>query len=93
MFKLRPARSRFGQSKGQTMVEYALLLGGIAVAALAGYNGLGNSTNSALSSASALIAGNSSNTSGTGNGTGGGTSSGGGDGGGQHHDHHDGDGH
>jgi|SRR5580704_15417553 Flp pilus assembly pilin Flp len=97
MFKFRRIRSRFAQSKGQTMVEYALLLGGIAVAVAAGYNGLGSSTNSAVSSATSLIAGNSGNTggtgTGTGNGNGGGSNDGGGDGDGQHHDHGDGDGH
>lgn len=94
MFKLRRIRSRLAQSKGQTMVEYALLLGGIAVAVAAGYNGLGSSTNNAVSSATSLIAGNSGNTGGTGNGNGnGGGNNDGGGGDGQHHDHGDGDGH
>ncbi|HLI79532.1 MAG TPA: hypothetical protein VKV03_06095 [Candidatus Binataceae bacterium] len=81
------------------MTEYALLLAGIAVAAVAGYNSLGTSSNGAVNSASALLAsGNSSapvSGGGAGAGSGGsdpgnGSSGGSGDG---HHDHHDGDGH
>ncbi len=83
------------------MTEYALLLAGIALAAFAGYRGLGTTANSAVNSASSLLAGNSGTGPGTGTGggagTGGGTvgtggggntGSGGGD---SHHHGHDGD--
>jgi len=52
MLKFRRVRDPL---RGQTMTEYALLLAGIAVAAFAGYNSLGSSTNSAVNSASSLL--------------------------------------
>jgi len=95
MFNIQRLGSRLGDRKGQTAAEYALLMAGIGLAAFAGYAGLGNSTNSAVSVATALISGSnpgsgtsSSAGSGTttGSGTGTGSSSGTGYGG-----HHDGD--
>ena len=104
MFGFRRVGSRLGGSRGQTMTEYALLLAGVAVAALAGYNSLGASTNASVNSASALLASDSGGTtlggSGSGTGTGGGSGStdpgsdgGSGSSGGHHHHHGDGSGH
>jgi len=84
------------------MTEYALLAAGIALAAAAGYSGLGNSTNSAVGAATALIAGGSADITpsggGAGGGSGGGSDNGSGngsgesDGDGHHHHHHSGGG-
>jgi len=77
-------RFKLRKSRGQTMTEYALLLAGIAIAALAGYRTFGTDTNTAVGSTTALLSGSSTTTPGSGGGSGGG----GGDG-----DHHDHDGH
>jgi Flp pilus assembly pilin Flp len=102
MLKFRRICYRLSERKGQTMTEYALLLAGIAVAAFAGYSSLGVSANSAMNSASSLLASTTSTGAGTGTGTGGGgtgsdgggggDTGSGGDGGGGHH-HHGGSGH
>jgi Flp pilus assembly pilin Flp len=84
----RRARSRTRKSKGQTAVEYALLLAGVAAAAMAGYSSLGASTNAAVNSASALLASSDTATasgSGSGSGSAGSGSGGSGSGGGHHH--------
>jgi Flp pilus assembly pilin Flp len=101
MFKIRQVCYRLSERKGQTMTEYALLLAGIALAAVAGYNSLGTATNSAVSSASQLLAGSGSTSAGAGSGgtaaSGGSGSSDPGSGGssgsggsGHHHGHHGG---
>jgi Flp pilus assembly pilin Flp len=80
MFKIRPVCYRLSERKGQTMTEYALLLAGIAVAAVAGYNSLGAGTNGAVNAASQLLASSSGSTSsGSGSGGSGSGGSGGGD--------------
>jgi Flp pilus assembly pilin Flp len=69
------------------MTEYALILGGIALAALAGFNTTsGSILDGALNTVSALISGTNDTTSSSGGGS---TKTGGG--GGHHHHHHDGD--
>ncbi len=91
MFKIRPVCYRLSERKGQTMTEYALLLAGIAVAAVAGYNSLGAGTNGAVNAARQHLASSSGSPS-SGAGSGG---SGGGDtgsGSGHHHGHHGGGG-
>jgi Flp pilus assembly pilin Flp len=100
MFTFRRVFNRLRDSKGQTMTEYALLAAGIGLAAVAGYGGLGNSTNSAVGAASSLIAGGTAQTGGgtgtTGSTNGGGSgdegsgNSGSGSGDGHGHHHHGG---
>jgi Flp pilus assembly pilin Flp len=92
MFNPRRVFSRLRDSKGQTMTEYALLAAGIGLAAVAGYGGLGNSTNTAIGAASALIAGSPAQT-GAGTGTTGSSGSSGGDEGSGDGDSGSGDGH
>jgi Flp pilus assembly pilin Flp len=89
MFTMRRVYYRLSERKGQTMTEYALLLGGIALAAVAGYNSLGAATNSAVNSASQLLASSSGSTS-SGAGSGGSGSGDTGGGSGHHHGHHGG---
>jgi hypothetical protein len=91
MLKLRRLHYRLSERKGQTMTEYALVLAGVAAIAMAGYNGLGTSTNGAVIAASQLL-GVSSGAGDGGAGAGGGTGTGSGGSGGGGGDH-DGDGH
>jgi Flp pilus assembly pilin Flp len=88
MFTTRRFYYRLSERKGQTMTEYALLLGGIALAAVAGYNSLGAATNSAVNAASQLLASSGSTSSGAGSGGSGSGDTGGGSG--HHHGHHGG---
>ncbi len=93
MFKIRQVCFRLSERKGQTMTEYALLLAGVAAIAMAGYNSLGASTNTAMTSASQLLAVGDGAGAGAGGGSSGGAGSGGsgsagGGGGGHHRRHH-----
>ena len=99
MLKFRQVCFRLSARKGQTMTEYALLLAGVAAIAMAGYNGLGASANTAMTSASQLLAVSGGTNAGGGTAGGGGAASGGsggadgggsggGSGSGHHHHHH-----
>jgi pilus assembly protein Flp/PilA len=71
---------RIKRRQGQTAVEYALILAGIAIVALGAFNGLGNNVNGALNGTVALLSGTSNSGGGSGSGSGGG-------GDGHDHDH------
>ncbi len=79
MYRIRRRREKLTGSKGQTMTEYALILGGIALIALAGFDNTGAGIlNGALSTVTALISGSSDTSTTTSGGGGGSNGSGGG---------------
>jgi len=57
MLNFRGLGRRLKKPTGQTMTEYALILAGVALIALAGYNGLGNTANSAINAVNQLMGG------------------------------------
>ncbi len=74
MYKIRRRREKLTGSKGQTMTEYALILGGIALVALAGFDNTGAGIlTGALNTVTTLISGASDTSTTSG---GGGSSSG-----------------
>ena len=79
MYKIRRRHEKLTGSRGQTMTEYALILAGIALVALAGFDNTGSSIlTGALNTVTTLISGASDTTTTSSGGGGGSNDSGGG---------------